>query len=75
MRRRYSIPFRMHGSAWCLLALCLLFGIGICGPQHGLEAGLLLVVSLLFHEAGHMFMAGMLGVPVLRIWALLGRRV
>jgi Zn-dependent protease len=62
--RREWIAFRMHSSGWLLLALCILFGIGVCGPKHGTEAGILLVISLLLHESGHMLMARTLRVPV-----------
>jgi Zn-dependent protease len=62
--RRPLVPFRMHGSGWLLLVLCALFGIGLCGPRLGVAAGFLLVLSLLLHEAGHMLMASLLGVPV-----------
>jgi Zn-dependent protease len=62
--RKLFVPFRMHSSGWFLLVLCALFGVGLCGPRHGIAAGFLLVVSLLLHEAGHILMATILGVPV-----------
>lgn len=69
---RLLVPFRMHDTGWLLLALCILLGIGLSGVWLGLAVGALLVVSLLFHEVGHMLAAMMLGVPVREFGLCLG---
>jgi len=69
---RFRIPFRMHDTGWLLLALCLLFGIGIYGGWRGVAVGAVLVASLLLHEVGHMLAALVLGVPVREFGLCLG---
>jgi len=54
----------MHPDGYGLLVLCALIGIALDGGWRGPLVGLLLVVSLLLHEAGHMLMAASLGVQV-----------
>jgi Zn-dependent protease len=61
---RFRVPFRMHGTGWLLLALCVLVGVELSGLQLGLAVGVALVASLLLHEMGHMLAAIMLRVPV-----------
>ena len=62
--KRFMVPFRMHGSGWLLLAMCVLLGIQLSGLRLGVAVGAALVVSLLLHEMGHMLAAIILGVPV-----------
>jgi len=54
----------MQPDGYGLLILCVLIGIMLDGLRLGPLVGLLLVVSLLLHEAGHMLMASSLGVEV-----------
>jgi Zn-dependent protease len=61
---RFMVPFRMHGTGWLLLAVCVLLGIRLSGLRLGLAVGVALVVSMLLHEMGHMLAAIMLRVPV-----------
>jgi Zn-dependent protease len=58
------IPFRFRKTGWVLLAFCACVGIALDGWKLGLPIGLLLVASLLLHEAGHILMALSLRVPV-----------
>jgi Zn-dependent protease len=58
------IPFRMQKTGWLLLALCVLLGIELSGFRLGPVVGLVVAVSLLLHEVGHMLAAVMLRVPV-----------
>lgn len=58
------VPFRMHKTGWLLVAMCVLLGIVLSGWRVGAAEGLLVIFSLLMHEAGHMLAATALGVPV-----------
>lgn len=58
------VPFRMQANGWLALAVCILLGFPLSGPQFGLLAGALLAASLLLHEMGHMLAAILLRVPV-----------
>ena len=69
---RAGVPFRMHHTGVFVILLCLAVGIRVGGWQLGLPAGALLLVSLLLHEAGHMFAAKSLGVPVREFGLRLG---
>ena len=62
--RQLFVPFRMHSTGWILLCICMSIGIWIAGPSHGVQLGVMLLVSLLLHEIGHMFVATRLRVPV-----------
>jgi Zn-dependent protease len=62
---RFKVPFRMHGTGWFLLVLCLLIGVTISGLWLGFAVGVAVAVCLLLHEAGHMLAAILLRVPVL----------
>jgi Zn-dependent protease len=70
---RAGVPFRMHHTGVFVVLLCLAIGFRIGGWQLGLPAGALLLASLLLHEAGHMFAARSLGVPVREFGLRLGR--
>jgi Zn-dependent protease len=61
---RFHIPFRFQKTGWVVLVFCACIGISLDGWKLGLPMGLLLVASLLLHEAGHMLMAVSLNVPV-----------
>ncbi|HEX4322639.1 MAG TPA: site-2 protease family protein [Acidobacteriaceae bacterium] len=61
---KLQIPFRVHSTGWLLLVFCLSLGVMIDGPRLGLFFGVMAVLSLLLHEAGHMLAAAFLGVPV-----------
>jgi Zn-dependent protease len=61
---RFLVPFRMHQAGWALVAFCVVLGVGLDGWRLGTLFGLLMVASLLLHEAGHMLAAASLGVPV-----------
>ncbi len=54
----------MHRTGWYLVLLCVILGVGTGGWQLGLPVGASLIASLLLHEAGHMFTATLLRVPV-----------
>jgi Zn-dependent protease len=54
----------MHRTGLFVLLVCLAVGVQIGGWELGLPIGALLLVSLLLHEAGHMYAATSLGVPV-----------
>jgi len=58
------VTFRMSRAGWLVIALCVLFGIELCGLRFGPAMGALLIASLLMHEVGHMLVATTLGVPV-----------
>jgi Zn-dependent protease len=61
---KFSIPFRIHGTGCLLIGSCLLIGVWLRGWGLGFAMGGLLIASLLMHEAGHMLVAILLGVPV-----------
>jgi Zn-dependent protease len=61
---KLRIPFRVHTTGWLLLLLCISLGVVLDGPRLGLVFGLVMVASLLLHEAGHILAATFLGVPV-----------
>jgi Zn-dependent protease len=44
--------------------MCCVLGVVLSGWRVGVAEGLLVMVSLLLHEVGHMTAAGTLGVPV-----------
>jgi Zn-dependent protease len=54
----------MHMTGWLMFACCTLLEMFHYGSWWGLPAAVLLIVSLLLHEAGHMFVAAALGVEV-----------
>ena len=58
------IPFRVHSSGWLLPILCISLGVMLDGPRPGLIFGIVMLASLLMHEAGHILAATFLGVPV-----------
>jgi len=58
------VPFRMHRSGWLIVVFCIIIGALFSGWSYAPQIGLLLLASLLLHEAGHMLMAMRLGVPV-----------
>jgi stage IV sporulation protein FB len=62
----------MHASGWVVVAFCCAIGVRLSGLWHGLALGALIVVSLLLHEAGHMLVATVLGVPVREFGLCLG---
>jgi Zn-dependent protease len=61
---RFTVPFRMHRTGWYILIICALFGFRMGGWRLALPIGLLLLASLILHEAGHMLAARLLRVPV-----------
>jgi Zn-dependent protease len=61
---KLMVPFRMHGTGWLLLGICILLGIELSGLWLGLAVGVAIAASLLLHEVGHMMAAIMLRVPV-----------
>lgn len=61
---RFGIPFCMHRTGWFMVLLCVVLGVRIGGWLLGLPIGVLLLSSLLLHEAGHMLAATALKVPV-----------
>ena len=58
------VLFCIHPTSVFLVLLCVVIGVRIVGWQLGLPAGALLLASLLLHEAGHIFTATLLRVPV-----------
>ena len=60
----FFVPFRMHVTGWLMFACCTFVEIFHYGFWWGLTAGVLLIVSLLLHEVGHMLAATALGVKV-----------
>jgi Zn-dependent protease len=61
---KFIVPFRMQKTGWLLLALCVLLGIELSGFRLGPLVGIVVAISLLLHEVGHMLAARMLRVPV-----------
>ncbi len=61
---RVWVPFRIPPDGLGLLVLCILIGVMMDGGWRGPFVGILLVVSLLLHEVGHILMAASLGVEV-----------
>jgi Zn-dependent protease len=61
---KLRIPFRVHSTGWLLVVLCVSLGVMLQGPRLGLVFGLVMVASLLLHEAGHILAATFVGVPV-----------
>jgi Zn-dependent protease len=61
---KFRVPFHMQPDGYGLLVLCVLIGVMLDGGWRGPFVGLLLVISLLLHEIGHMCMAASLGVQV-----------
>ena len=61
---RLRVPFCMHRTGWIIVLLCVFLGVRAGGWQLGVPEGILFLASLLLHEAGHLFAAAMLNVPV-----------
>jgi Zn-dependent protease len=61
---KLRIPFRVHSTGWLLVVLCISLGVMLDGPRPGLVFGIVMLASLLMHEAGHILAATFLGVPV-----------
>jgi Zn-dependent protease len=62
--KRFLVPFRIDATGLLILAACVLLGVSQLGWTAGSVEGVLVVASLLLHEAGHMLAARALGVPV-----------
>ena len=58
------ISFTVHRSGWLLIAVLIALGCRDLGPQRGILAGLLVALSLLAHELGHVLAAFFFHVPV-----------
>jgi divalent metal cation (Fe/Co/Zn/Cd) transporter len=71
---RLTVPFSMHRNGWWLVVLCGVLGVRIAGWQLGLPLGVLLLASLLLHEAGHMLAAALAEGAGARIWTELRRQ-
>jgi Zn-dependent protease len=61
---RFAVPFRMHRTGWYILIICAFFGFRMGGWRLAVPIGVLLLASLMLHEAGHMLAATLLRVPV-----------
>lgn len=61
---RFRVPFQIRPDGYGLLVICALVGVILDSGWLGLVVGLLLVISLLIHEVGHMLSASLLHVEV-----------
>jgi Zn-dependent protease len=68
----HKVRFRMHRTGWLLILFCLFTGIRMSGWRSGIALGVLLLASLLLHEAGHICAAMLLKVPVREFGLKLG---